>query len=324
MEQRLCLPEDWQGGNLLLESHELLACSLFHQGVFAKALEHAEYGLKLYDPQQHSILTAPHGEDPGVHCHNWVALSLWFLGFPDRARAHAYEALDLSKEPGHLYSQASAQVLATFLHQFRREEDTVRKLADVTIALATEQGFPYRVAQAKILQGWALAYQEQGEEAIEQIRQGLAGCDKVGARMDYPYFLALLAEAYAAIDQVEEGIATLDEALATVRDSRTFFYEAELHRLKGALLLQTGNESNEVEPLFQHALDVARRQNAKSLELRATMSLSRLWHQQGKRDEAHALLAETFGWFTEGFDTPDLQQAKALLEALENEGMAQP
>jgi len=184
------------------------------------------------------------------------------------------------------------------------------------MALSTEQGFPYWLAMGTIVRGWALALQGQAEEGIAQIRQGLTAYRATGAEGARPYFLTLLAEAYAQRGQAEEGLAVVSEALETVEATGERFYEAELHRLQGELSLQLPTPLVEAEACLQRALALARRQQAKSLELRAAMSLSRLWQRQGQRDAARDLLAPLYGWFTEGFDTADLQEARALLETL--------
>ena len=173
------------------------------------------------------------------------------------------------------------------------------------------------MAPGTILWGWALVEQGQREEGITQMRQGLAALKATGTELDRPRLLALLAEAYGSVGQTEAGLTTLTEALATAHKTGGLLWEAELHRLKGELLLTLSAEKHaEAETCFHQALDLAHRQQAKSLELRAAMSLARLWQQQGKRDDAYALLAPIYGWFTEGFDTADLQDAKALFEAL--------
>ena len=189
--------------------------------------------------------------------------------------------------------------------------------AEAALTIATDQEFPQQLAQATPLQGWALAESGQWEEGITQIHQGLAAYRATGATRDRPYHLALLAEASAQGGQVAEGLEVLAEALATLAKSGVRWWEAELYRLRGALLLQrSAPQPEEAEACFQQALTIARRQQAKSLELRAAMSLSQLWQQQSKRAEAYALLAPIYGWFTEGFDTADLQEAKVLLDAL--------
>jgi predicted ATPase len=194
----------------------------------------------------------------------------------------------------------------------------VRALADAVITLATEQGFPQWLAAGTVFQGWALAAQGQAEAGIAQLRQGLAAWRATGAEIGRPRWLTLLAEAYGRVGQPEAGRTVLAEALALVEQTGQRIYEAELHRLQGELMvLHAGAEgSAEAEPCFQRALDVARHQEAKALELRAVRSLSRFWQHQGKRAEAYELLAPVYSWFSEGFDTADLQEAKALLEEL--------
>jgi predicted ATPase len=224
-------------------------------------------------------------------------------------------------------------MLAAIAHQLRREAYPAHGQAEALMALATEQGFALFVAMAMILRGGALTASGQRGEQISQLRQGLAAVRATGAALWGPYFLALLAEAYGQEGQVEAGCAALAEALTAAHTTGECWGEAELHRLKGALLLQSGGQSlesavsmphaarhvphaEEAETCFQQALAIARRQQAKSWELRAAVSLARLWRRQDKQDEARALLMPVYGWFTEGFDTADLQEAKALLEEL--------
>src|SRR5262249_19875725 len=188
------------------------------------------------------------------------------------------------------------------------------------ITVATAQQIALVLAVGPIMRGWALAMQGQGAEGLTQLRQGLDAYRATGTEFERPHFLSMLAEVHSIMGQPEAGLTALSEALALVEETGERYYEAELHRLKGELLLQqAAPEVSHAETCFQQALAIARRQQAKSLELRAAMSLSRLWHQQGKRDAARALLAPIYGWFTEGFDTADLQEAKALLAALEGE-----
>jgi predicted ATPase len=172
------------------------------------------------------------------------------------------------------------------------------------------------VAIGTVLRGWALAKQAQQEEGIAQICQGLAACRTVGLELLQPYFLAMLAEAYGDAGHIDAGLAVLAEALTVTENTGVRCWEAEQYRLRGELVLQAGADTRQAEACFRQALEVARHQQAKSLELRTAMSLSRLWQRQGKRDEARRLLAPIYGWFTEGFDTADLQEARALLEEL--------
>jgi predicted ATPase len=205
----------------------------------------------------------------------------------------------------------------TLLHQLRREWQVVSERADTAITVATAQQVALVLALGPFMRGWALAMQGQGTEGLMQLRQGLDAYRATGAAFQRPHFLSMLAEVHSSLGQLEAGLTALSEALTLVEKTGERYYEAELHRLKGELLLQQATPVvSHAETCFQQALDIACRQQAKSLELRAAMSLSRLWQQQGKRDVAHDLLAPIYGWFTEGFDTADLQDAKAFLVEL--------
>jgi predicted ATPase len=189
--------------------------------------------------------------------------------------------------------------------------------AEACLALATPQGFPLWVALGTILRGWARAMQAQGEAGMAQLRQGIATRRGDRVSLHLPYYCTLLADVCVHLGSLDEGLQALAEAHTLLEQQEDRWWEAEVCRLRGVVLLQqTLTQQEEAEACFQRALDVARHQEAKSLELRAATSLSRLWQQQGKRAEAHALLAPVYGWFTEGFDTADLQDAKALLEEL--------
>jgi predicted ATPase len=208
--------------------------------------------------------------------------------------------------------------MAAYVSQFCRDVPTMHAQAEAAVRLATAQGFPQWATLGTILRGWALAMQGQGEAGLTQIRQGIAACRTNEAALFVPYYCTLQADVAAHLDQTDDGLQVLAEAHTLVEQHEERWWEAEMHRLRGVLLLrQSGTPQAEAETWLQRALDVARRQEAKSLELRAAMSLSRLWQQQGKQAEARALLAPIYGWFTEGFDTADLQEAKILLEELE-------
>ncbi len=229
----------------------------------------------------------------------------------------------MAQDLSHPFNLAFALRNAASLHLSRRELQAAQERAEALIALSSEQGFALPLAEGTILQGWALAEQGQGEEGLSQMRQGLIAYGATGARLWRLYYLALMAEAHGKVGQVEEGLAELAEAFSLVQNTREREHEAELYRLKGTLTLKQpgvrGPESEvekEAEECFLRAVAIARQQQAKSLELRAVMSLSRLWQQQGKKAEARQMLAEIYGWFTEGFDTKDLQEAKALLQEL--------
>jgi predicted ATPase len=227
------------------------------------------------------------------------------------------EALSLAQELAHPSSLAFALTFVAVFHELRREMRAAQEQAGTLIMLASEQGFPFWLAAGMGIEGWAMAAQGRGVEGIAKIHQSMAAFQATGARLSLPLQRALLAGAYMNEGQAEQGLNLLTETLVTVHETGQRFFEAELHRLKGELLLAHPVENLlEAESCFHEALAVARHQRAKSLELRAAMSLSRLWPQQGKRAEACELLAPIYGWFTEGFDTADLQEAKVLLEVL--------
>jgi predicted ATPase len=256
-----------------------------------------------------------------------MAWTLWHLGYPDQALKKSQEALNLAQALSHPYSLAYAQLFAAIHSQLRREVQATREQAEAAMALSTEQGFTFWAAWGTMYRGWALVEQGQSEEGIAQISLGLANCQAAGAVVHRR--LALLAGAYGLMGQPEAGLRLIAEALTTAHNQGDRRGESELYRLKGELLLKDegrgtaergapGEDENkaEAEACFLKAIEVARRQSAKSLELRAVLSLSRLWQEQGRREEARQMLAGIYGWFTEGFDTPDLKEAKALLEAM--------
>jgi predicted ATPase len=209
------------------------------------------------------------------------------------------EALSLARELSHPFSLLHALYFTAQLYQHRREGRLAQEWAEATLTLATEQEDAFFLAHGTIVRGWALAEQVQPEEGIAQLRQGMAAYRATGAEMHRPYWLTLLAEAYGKGGQAEEGLSALAEALPLLDILGPRFYEVELHRLKGELLLALSAENQaEAEASFRQALEVARRQSAKSLELRAAVSLSLLWQRQGKKEEARQMLAEIYGWFT--------------------------
>ncbi len=322
-EQLLTLAQRVPDPALLLVAHDVLGDTLVWLGEFAAAREHLERGIVLYDRQQHRVHTFLYGYDSGMACLSFVATALWHLGYPDQALKRSQEALTLARELSHPHSLVFALEFAAWLHDLRREGQAAHEWAEAAITLSTEQGFPFWVAWGTILRGWALVEQGQGEDRIAQIRQGMTAYQATGAELGCSSYLALLAEAYGKVGRTGEGLTVLAEALALVDRTGERFWEAELYRLKGELTLAqssvqglASSVQKEAEECFLRAIEIARRQQAKSLELRAVMSLARLWQQQGKREEARQMLAEIYGWFTEGFDTADLKEAKTLLEAL--------
>jgi predicted ATPase len=276
-EQLLRLAQSLQDPGALVEAHLALGILLLSLGELTEARTHLEQGIALYNPQQHRSLAFRYGRDPGVTSRYTAASVLWLLGYPSQALQRSHEALTLARELSHAYSLVLALSFAAELHQFRREGPAAQERADVVIALATEYGFAQYLARGTILRGWALVEQGQGEAGIAQMRQGLAAHQATGAEAHRGY-LALLAEAYGKGGQAEEGLTILAEALAAVEKTGGRGYEAEMYRLKGELLLrQAVPDAPQAEACFQQALAIARRQQAKSLELRAALSLARLW-----------------------------------------------
>jgi predicted ATPase len=280
------------------------------------ARKHLDQGVALYDPQQHSSYLLFGVVDPGVACLSYAAWALWWLGYPDQAIERCHESLTLAQKLSHPFSQALALSFASWLYQFRRQWQTVQKRAEATSTISTDQAFPFWLGWGMILRGRALVEHGQGEEGIAQMLRGLVDWRATGSELGIPYFLSLLAEAYLKIGQAEKGFSVIAEALTTVNEREERWYEAELYRLKGELLRQETKTEAEAVECFRQAIDRAHRQGAKSLELRAVTSLSRLWQDQGKQKEARLMLQDIYGWFTEGLDTADLKDAKILLEEL--------
>jgi predicted ATPase len=309
----------------LLSGHYLLGETLLSLGELARAREYLEHAMALYDPQQHRPQVSGAHQDLGVSCHLFVASVLWMLGYPDQARQRSRAALRLAQELAHPYSLTWALAFTAEIHIRLGDFPTAQAQAEAAIALATEQGFALMLACGTFLRGWALAAQGQAEEGITQMRLGLDAIRATGDRSALGSE-AVLAEALGQAGQAGAGLRRLAEALAAVPTTGERVLEAEMQRCKGELLLaQAGKRQRakgkrqkwaEAEACFRQALDVASQQQAKSLELRAAISLSRLWQRQSKRVAAYELLAEVYGWFTEGFDTADLQEAKALLDVL--------
>jgi len=314
-QQLLNLAERADESGHVIIAHRAMGHTLFWRGEFASARAHLEQAIALYDPQQHRSLAFTYGEQAGVPTRGFAAHALWYLGYPEQALEAMHKALSIAAELTHPWTVVMINVFAAWLHAYRREFHLVRQPAENALKLASEQQLAFFVGHATVLEGWARVRQGEGEQAIADIRSGIAAYRATGAELESSYWFALLAEAFATIGAVEEGLAALTEALNLVATTGVLFCQAELFRLKGELLLKRG-ELNQAEASFREAIHIASIQQAKLLELRASMSLARLWRDQGKVREARELLAPVYEWFTEGFDTRDLKEAKALLEQL--------
>jgi len=319
-----------------LEMHGQLAmeATAMHLGEFALAMEHFEKAFLLYDPELHRDDAFRYSQNSGVGtlCH--AAWALWFLGQPDQALSRIQQALTLAHELAEPHGLAHAFFFAAILHQLRREEGIAQEHAEAAIAVSREHGLALYQAHATIARGWALTKQRRPEEGIEQMRQGVAAHQATGTEVMRAHFLALLAEALGNARQHEEGLRLLEDALAVAHRNGEQYYQAELYRLKGELLLMRsagvsraavgGKTVVEAAPsavahaegCFSQSIQIAQRQKAKSLELRAVMSMARLYQNQGKQQEARGLLAQIYDRFTEGFDTMDLHEAKTLQDGL--------
>ncbi len=317
-EQLLSLAQDARDPVLLVEAHYSLGVTFSWLGEFVPAREHLEQGSAYYDPKQHADHLALYGQDGGPVCLCRLAFVLWSLGYPEQALARCHEATAMARELSHPFSLAYVLTWTAMLYNHCCNVLDTQEWVHTATAFSTEQSFPFWSTQGVVLQGWIMTERGQLEGGLVQIRQGLDAMQAVGTEVLKAYYLGLLARACGKIGRPGEGLAVLDEALTKVNTSGERWPEAELHRLQGELRLQTDTPEHEqkAEACFLQALHVARRQHAKSPELRAAMSLSRLWQQQDKPTEACELLTEIYDWFTEGFDTPDLQAAKVLLTEL--------
>jgi predicted ATPase len=300
-----------------LGAYVALGSTLYYLGDYAAAWTHLEQGLALTDLAAQRALVRRHGLAPGVWCLGFAANTLWCLGSPAQALRRGQEALTLAQELSHPYSLAFAQHCMASVHQRRREAAAVQEYAEALLTLATRQGFAFYRGFGLCWRGWALAAQGQGEAGLTQLRQGLEAIVAIAQTLSRPLCLVLLAEAAGQVGHVEEELSRLAEACTAREASERGDVLPEAYRLQGACLLrQAVPDVVQAEACFQQALALARHQQAKAWELRAALSLARLWQCQGKHTAARALLAPVYGWFTEGFDTADLQEAKALLAAL--------
>lgn len=351
-EELLELGRRQGNATLLVEAHRALASPCFYLGELGAARAHAEQGLALYSPRDHRPLGWP--VDPAVACLDYAAYSLWHLGYADQALATISRAVALARELAQAHAEAMARYMAAVVRQLRREVAAAQSEAAAAVQLSVDGGFPLYEAWGRAVYGWALAIQGQGEEGLRQMDRSLRETEAIGAELRRPYFLARLAEAHACVGQIEDGDRLLRKAVEAMDRSEERVWDAEVHRLQGDLALRAagiegppgwstprGREAaaspgarsargqpcrrggREVraaeshgEACFRRALDVARRQGARSLELRAATSLARLWHRQGRRAEARDLLEPVYTWFTEGFATADLAEARQLAETL--------
>jgi predicted ATPase len=300
----------------LLMAYRGFCSTLSHQGELALAQQHFAQAINVYNPEQHHELIQYIGLDPGVVCLSFGMINLWLLGYADQALAWSQEAYKLTQNLDHPFSQAFAHVFTAWLHVFRREARAAKQTAKTALTLGKAHEFAQILAMGKVSHGWAIAELGHPSDGIQQIQQALAAWRATGAEIARPHWLAMLIEQFLRIEQFTAAQEYLDEALAAVEKTGERRGEAELYRLKGELLLQQNGAEAEAETYFRRAIEIAQSQEALAWELRATVSLSRLWQAQGRQPEARPLLAAVYDRFSEGFDTLDLQAARALLRDL--------
>ena len=305
----------------LKRAYNVMGVTLFALGEFVSAREHFEQSLALAEIEQRSPLDFFYGQDAAAVSLTYLSCVLWSLGYPDRALRQSEEALVAARALCHPHSLALVLHFTTWVHQLRRELPVMQERIAELVALASQEGFAYWAAQGTMWRGWSLSAQGEHAPGIAQMLQALSARRATGASPYRASHFALLAWAHGKAGQVDDGLCVVAEALASADSTGDRAYVAELHRLKGGLLLQQRPANpSQAEGCFQQALAIARGQRAKSWELRAAVSLSRLWQQQRKVPAAYKMLAEVYGWFTEGFDTADLKEAKALLKMLSSGG----
>ncbi|MFQ5937155.1 MAG: AAA family ATPase, partial [Acidiferrobacterales bacterium] len=318
-DEVLALAERQDDPTLRLQAHHAAWTTLLCSGELRLCRDHAERGIALYNLDEHrSHAFVYGGHDPGACCRYTAAVTLWFLGYPDQALRKAHDAVTLAQQLSQPVSLVIAHSFLSWLHQCRREPRLVQEQAAAAVALCTEQGImPQYLAVGTVLHGWAMAAEGQAAEGVAEIRQGVNAFEATGTKHRKSYYLVLLAQAYGWAGEAEQGLEALAEALDFAEKTGERTWDAEMHRLKGDLMLaRSAKNQSEAETCFNQAIEIARRQSAKSLELRTATSLARLWADQGKRQEAFDLLDPIYDWFTQGFDTADLKEAMQFLEEL--------
>jgi predicted ATPase len=318
-EQFLNLAEKLQNSEPLLEAHRVMGLTLFDVGELCAGLDHLERAIAVYDPQRHSAHAISYGQDPGVASLCQAGLLLWVLGYPDRASKQMRRGVVLAERLEHPFTLSGALFCSTQLSQLRREFAQAQAQAERAIEISAKHGFSNFESQCVILRGWARAMLGEREDGIADIRRGLAGYEALGAKVMWPAYAALMAEALAKAGEIGKGLDVLGQAKRT----EELRWEPELERVEGELMLSQGAAEKEAEALFRHAFTVARRHCAKSFELRTAMSLTGLLRRQGRLDEARDLLGATYDWFSEGLDTEDLTRARRLLRELAAGGITQ-
>jgi tetratricopeptide (TPR) repeat protein len=313
----LCVAENESADGPVLVARRMLGMCLFVRGDLIGARKCIEQALALYNPTRHRALAFQYGADQRSAALAWLALDLCLLGFPAQAERAGHKSIILAKDTAHAITQAQALRIGGYFRSIlRRDLGKAYEQAMALKAYSTQQRMPYWRREAEFILAWTSAELEPTQNALSQMRTALAEIDVTRLGTEGPFLLALLADAYFRGRQPEAGLGTLDEALAGIEISDEYWWVTEIYRLKGQLLLSLSADNAAAEGCFKKAISIAQRQSAKLLELRAARDLARLLYARGKHDEACSQLAPVYDWFTEGFDTPDLRDAKALLDEL--------
>ena len=311
----LSLGERLRDTGLVMEGHRALGGVYLHQGQPESARTHLEAAYRLYDPVAHSGHALEYDTDPGVTALQYLSQALWALGWPQQARARIEDALALARDTAHPLSQIEAYFWENQLTLCVRDPPRVRERAEEQIGRLGEHGLQLYVGLARYHLGWAMVHMGEVEAGINEMRRGYGAVTSIAHAL-MSLWSAPLVEVYEIAGLIEEGLSLADEGLEAVEKAGGGLYEAELHRLKGKLLLARGDEPNDVDACLQQSLEIARRQGARAFELRGATTLARSLCDRGQVREARDLVASVYDWFTEGFDTPDLLEAKALIEEL--------
>jgi class 3 adenylate cyclase/tetratricopeptide (TPR) repeat protein len=318
------LAEQAGESHLLLLAHQQMGILHYFEGNPTEALEQFEQAIALYEPAEHRYLTQLHGEDLGVFARIWMAWPQWLLGYTDRAVDTSREALDLGEQAAHHFSLAYAFVWTAILHVMRREPERAREMAQRAIAISEQQGFAFLLAEGLLVVAWARLQEPLDESAMQaavaEFQECVTRVSGTGILANAPMMIGFLADAYHRAGQYPMALGSLEAGLAISQTTGQAQWDAELHRMKGEFLLHAQANQDEVEQLFRRALEIAREKKTLSLELRAAVSLGRLWKRQGQPERARELVAPIYAQFTEGFDCPDLVDARALLAKLDSGG----
>jgi predicted ATPase len=314
----LAIAEEAANHDFLIEAHHLGWSALCFAGEFRDAQRHAEEGISRYERERDHYLTYTYsGHDPGMCARAFGSLALGRLGYTEQSIAWCRDGLALAEQLAHPFTVGLALWAAAILHQLRREPDAMREVGERIFSYGSERGLRMIVPFGKFLRGDAMAQHGEFADGIAQMREAIKELRSMGTLFSLPSLFASVADACARSGNIDDGLAVVEEGLGMMRTGGEHFNLPEIHRIKGKLLLAGSvNDTDAAETAFAEAFSIARAQQAKLLELRAAMSLARLWRSQGKMPQARELLAPVHGWFSEGFDTRDLKEAKALLEEL--------